>query len=72
MFTIQNTEGFAQSELDILNDAARIVRETYDCEGLEQYSLNDAIGNAWCFATQTAQHIADKVADRLKLSPKQF
>lgn len=70
MFTMQNTEGFTQSEIDTLNDAARIVRETYDCDGLEAYSLDDAIGNAWCVVPQTSRHIADKAADRLGLSLK--
>lgn len=70
MFTIQNTEGFTQSEIDTLNDAARIVRETYDCEGLEEYSLCDALSDAWRAATPTSQHIADTVAARLGLSPK--
>ena len=70
MFTMQNTEGFTQSEIDTLNEAARIVRETYDCEGLEQYSLEDAIGKAWCLVPQTSRHIANKVADRLGLSLK--
>ena len=70
MFTMQNTEGFTQSEIDTLNEAARIVRETYDCEGLEQYSLEDAIGKAWCLVLQTSRHIADKAADKLGLSLK--
>ena len=70
MFTMQNTEGFMQSEIDTLNDAARIVREIYDCDGLEEYNLDDAIGNAWCLVLQTSRHIADKAADRLGLSLK--
>ena len=70
MFTMENSDGFRQSELDILNDAVRIVRETHDCEGLEEYSLCDALSDAWRAATPTSQHIADTVAARLGLSLK--
>ena len=69
-FTMQNTDGFTQSELNTLNAAACVVREQYDCDGLEQYSLEDAIGQCSCLIEMDAWRLADKAAERLKLTPR--
>lgn len=45
MWNMQNTEGFTQAQLDIIN--AVIERLMAGSEDLESYSINDAINNEW-------------------------
>jgi hypothetical protein len=69
-FTMKNTDGFTQSELNTLNAAAWIVREQYDCDGLEQYIIEDAIGQSSCLVEMISWRLADKASERLKLTPR--
>lgn len=68
MFTTQNTEGYTNDDLATLNEAVALLREWYDCEGLEEYSMSDAVFGASCSVPMIARNIADTAADRLKLS----
>lgn len=45
MWTMQNTEGFQQSELDTINAVLERIKANSD--GLEESSLNDAVNNEW-------------------------
>jgi hypothetical protein len=67
MFTQQNTEGYDQSELDTLNEAVEILRETCDCEGLTLKTIDDAISNAACCVPMVASKIAAAAGESLGL-----
>lgn len=56
MWTMDNTTGFSQAQLDIINKAIRLM----DTEGR---TVNDAINNAWN-EQETAEELA---ADAAKL-----
>lgn len=45
MWTMQNTEGFQQAELDTINAVLERIKANSD--GLEESSLNDAVNNEW-------------------------
>ena len=45
MWAADNTEGFSQAELNMLNRV--LERVFYDNDELEPESLNDALNNAW-------------------------
>lgn len=66
-FTMDNTEGYTQQELDTMNEAEEILRRDWDCEGLEQHSINDAIGNSTAAVPMTAEELAIAAAKRLGL-----
>lgn len=55
-FTIDNTEGFTNAELNILNDALAILKVRNP--DVEEYILSDAVNNAWV-GGQTAEQLAD-------------
>jgi hypothetical protein len=44
-WTTENTEGFTQPELDIINDVTEALMA--DIDDVEPYSIDDAINNAW-------------------------
>lgn len=43
MWTMENTDGFTQDQLDLINEA----RELMDVDGVDGSNVNDAINNAW-------------------------
>lgn len=43
MWTTENTIGFSQAQLDIINSAIRLM----DTDGIDKSNVNDAINNAW-------------------------
>lgn len=59
MWTMDNTTGFSQAQLDIINKAIRLM----DTDGAEESTVNDAINNAWN-EQETAEELA---ADAAKL-----
>lgn len=65
MFTIENTDGFSQTDLDILNEAADLVRSEYETDDIAQSSIDDAIGNCWGIVPPTARELATCAAKRL-------
>jgi hypothetical protein len=44
MWTMENTEGFTQPELDMINDVRSTLLDGFTGEA---YSIDDAINNAW-------------------------
>jgi len=68
MFTLENTDGFSQSELDILNAAAALIRDEFDASGIEQYSIEDAVGQCWAKVPPTACELALCAAKRLGIA----
>jgi len=59
MWTMDNTTGFSQAQLDIINKAIRLM----DTDGAHESNVNDAITNAWN-EQETAEELA---ADAAKL-----
>jgi hypothetical protein len=59
MWTMDNTTGFSQAQLDIINKAIRLM----DTDGAYESTVNDAINNAWN-EQETAEELA---ADAAKL-----
>ena len=59
MWTMDNTTGFSQAQLDIINKAIRLM----DTDGAYESTVNDAITNAWN-EQETAEELA---ADAAKL-----
>lgn len=45
MWTMDNTEGFEQTELDMIN--ALVESIAADNDGIDLHNINDAINNAW-------------------------
>lgn len=66
MWTMENTEGFTQPELDTINTCLDRVMEMADTADLEPSSINDAINNAWR-AGITSDELVSTVAARLGL-----
>lgn len=58
MWTMENTEGFTQGQLDTINEAIDLM----DVDGISESNVNDAINNAWA-EQETA---ADLAADAMK------
>lgn len=59
MWTMENTQGFTQDQLDLINAAIALM----DTNGVDEANVNDAINNAW-----GEQETADKLAaDAMKL-----
>jgi hypothetical protein len=52
MWTTENTEGFTQAELNLINEAIEIVMQK--AGDVEAYSVDDAINNAWADQTTAA------------------
>lgn len=59
MWTMDNTTGFSQAQLDIINSAIQMM----DTGGIDESAVNDAINNAWN-EQETAEELA---ADAAKL-----
>ncbi len=59
MWTMDNTQGFTQDQLDLINDAIDLM----DTDGIDESNVNDAINNAWA-EQETAEELA---ADAMKL-----
>lgn len=53
MWTMDNTEGFSQDQLDLINKAISLM----DTEGIAASNVNDAINNAWG-GQETAEELA--------------
>jgi hypothetical protein len=68
MFTLENTDGFSLSDLDIMNAAAALIRDEFDASGIEQYSIEDAIGLCWALVPDTASDLAICAAKRLGIA----
>ena len=47
LFSLDNTDGFTPCQIETLNSAVRFLRCEYDCDGIEDYSIADAISNAF-------------------------
>lgn len=45
MWTMDNTEGFTQSQLDMINEARAMV--VAQADGVDSSNIDDAINNAW-------------------------
>lgn len=60
MWTLNNTDGFTQDELDIINKAIGLI----DVGGIDQSTINDAIANEWK-DDLTAEELAEAVMRRL-------
>lgn len=60
MWTLNNTDGFTQDELDIINKAIGLI----DVGGIDQSTINDAITNEWK-DNLTAEELAEAVMRRL-------
>lgn len=59
MWTMDNTQGFTQDQIDMINDAIDLM----DTDGIDESNVNDAINNAWA-----GQNTAEKLAaDAMKL-----
>ncbi len=43
MFTLDNTNGFTQRDIDLMNRAVRLLME----DGIEEKSAMDAVNNNW-------------------------
>ncbi|WBT40152.1 hypothetical protein [Hyphomicrobium sp. DMF-1] len=57
MWTMDNTTGFSQAQLDIINKAIRLM----DTDGACESTVNDAINNAWN-EQETAEELAADAA----------
>ncbi len=55
MWTMDNTEGFTQDQLDLINDAVKMVAAKAD--GVDAKNISDAINNAWT-EQETAEDLA--------------
>ena len=53
MWTMDNTSGFTQTQLDLINRAI----EMMDTDGIDDSNVNDAINNAWA-EQDTAEALA--------------
>lgn len=53
MFTIENTNGFNQSEIDLMNQAARILME----RGIEESGACDIVNNNWQESGNTVESL---------------
>lgn len=60
MWTMDNTQGFTQDQLDMINDAINLM----DTSGIDQSNIDDAINNAWC-GQNTAEQLAADAAKML-------
>jgi len=60
MWTMDNTEGFTQAQLDIINEARSLI----DVDGIDESNIDDAINNAWVDQA-TASELAAAVMKRL-------
>lgn len=45
MWTMDNTDGFTQSQLDMINEARAMV--VAQADGVDSSNIDDAINNAW-------------------------
>lgn len=61
MWTMDNTQGFTQTQLDLINDAIDLM----DTDGIAESNVNDAINNAWADQSTAAELAAD-AAKQLK------
>lgn len=58
MWTMENTQGFTQDQIDLINKAISLM----DTQGVASSNVNDAINNAWG-GQDTAEELA---ADAMK------
>jgi hypothetical protein len=58
MFTMTNTDGFSQDQLNELNAALRFLVD----EGFDESTASDLLNNAWDEATQTMEALVDRLA----------
>jgi len=58
MFTMENTEGFSQDQLNELNAAMRFLID----DGFDEQTASDMLNNAWDESTQTMEALLDRVA----------
>lgn len=54
-WTMDNTNGFTEDQLDIINEAFDLVAAKAD--GVDETNINDALNNAWC-EQETAEELA--------------
>lgn len=54
MFTIDNTEGFTQADLDLMNRAVRLLME----DGLDEKNAADIVNNNWQESGNTVASLA--------------
>ena len=62
MFTMQNTDGFTEAQLEILNAALSIVQQAHP--GMDESNASDLINNAW-IGEETASALANRAMQNL-------
>jgi len=68
-WTMDNTEGFTQEDLDLINDAFEIISASHP--GVDAYTIDDALNNAW-LGQLSAEELADDAMRALGLEPAQL
>lgn len=61
-WTMDNTNGFTEDQLDLINEAIDLV--TAKADDVDVKNINDAINNAWC-GQETAEDLAAAVLKTL-------
>jgi len=54
MFTLENTSGFSQADIDLMNRAVRLLVE----DAVEEYSACDIVNNNWQESGNTVASLA--------------
>lgn len=54
MFTMDNTEGFTQDDLDLMNEALEILV----ADGMDEKNASDLINNNWSDGENTVESLA--------------
>jgi len=55
MFTVNNTEGFTNDEIDLLNEALQVIMAE---GGIEESNASDIVNNNWMAAGNTVETLA--------------
>lgn len=53
MFTMDNTEGFTQDDLDLMNDALKVLM----ADGMDENNASDIINNNWSDGENTIESL---------------
>lgn len=64
MWTMQNTEGYTQDELDTINEAIERLQSVVSTDDIDdEQNFNDAIANSWCEG-MTADELVEAIYTR--------
>lgn len=63
MFTMENTDGFSQSDIDLMNRAVRLLIE----DGIDESSACDIVNNNWQESGNTVASLAGVRTPHLRM-----